>query len=475
MEFPYDALKVQQQPESPPFYLLSVAASELLEWADVPRKKADFMAGYQRELLPRHAAITDFILKSPQNVIPGAVIVAVPDRAVTITPTGAESIAKITISAVAQSFDERLKALAKEFFSRLSPSERESIGHSPSDSDEITEEANEEDGDNLPEDTPPESYLAELTAELSQASTNLDSLSEERQRAVREYVEGLTKPGRILDGQHRVFGAKDVSEFEVYLPVVLLPGASTHEQVFQFYVLNNKAKPLSPTELRSTISTSLSNQEIKDLYDRFKQAGVTEAEAARWTHRANTDSGSPFLNLIDFGLTKNGGFIPENVAHQLIGKFVKLPRKYKLLYEHVDQWKDDSSYDYRLGLFFTLWHAVKEKYPNAWLKAITDRGGQLMMKATMQVLQELVLDRLNTSMPARSAKGEASPFADPDDFATAVKSELYFLPEDFFTREWTEKGLDTSERRKFLRGQMDEAIQRAGSGLGYLPLFRAKN
>ncbi len=477
MKFEYTALRVQQQPESQPFYIASVAAPELLEWADVPRKRADFMAGYQRELLPRHSAITDYIRKDPQNIIPGAVIVALPSENVEISEAGMNGIAKIVVTIQEQSFQERLKGLASEFWQRLGPTEQASIaaGIEP-ELDLIAEEAVGEigpTGDEVAaEDLPPESYLAELAFELQRAVDDMESLAPDRQRAVRDYVEGLTKPGRILDGQHRVFGAKDVPEFDVMLPVVIIPGLSTSEQVYHFYVLNNKARPLSPTELRSTISTSLSNAEIQALYGRFRQAGVTEAEATRWTHRANTDTQSPFYQLIDFGF--GGGFIPENVAYQLVGKFVKLPRKYRLLFDKVEQWKNDPSYDYRLGLFYTLWGVVKRKYPTAWNKAVSARGGQILMKASMLVLQELVMDRLNTSMPGRAAKTEPSPLADPLDFATAVESELFFLPEEFFTREWTEKGLDTSERRKFLRSQMDEAITKAGSGLGYLPLFRAK-
>src|SRR5689334_3625076 len=43
----YIAIRVQQKPDARPFYLFSAAAAELLEWADVPRKKAAYLAGYQ--------------------------------------------------------------------------------------------------------------------------------------------------------------------------------------------------------------------------------------------------------------------------------------------------------------------------------------------------------------------------------------------------------------------------------------------
>ena|ERR1700722_2458813 len=44
--FTYTGLVLQQQPGSPTMYLLTVDAPDLLEWADVPNAKADYMAGY---------------------------------------------------------------------------------------------------------------------------------------------------------------------------------------------------------------------------------------------------------------------------------------------------------------------------------------------------------------------------------------------------------------------------------------------
>lgn len=472
MIFSYSALRVQQQPEAAPFYLATVPAHELLEWADVPRKKAEFMAGYQRELLDRHRKITEFIEKSPSNVVPGAIIVAIGNAAIKIEETSIPGVVRIGISCNEEAFEQRLRSLASEFMLRLGDSERKSIELSDAEFPDPNQDEDEDEEPQL-EEVPPESYLAQLTAELQRADRDFSSLPSDRQDAVRNYVNGVSKPARILDGQHRVFGAKDVSDFDVWLPVVLMPGLSTSEQVFQFYVLNNKAKPLSATELRGTVSTSLTNWEIAELYHRFKQAGVT-AEEARWTHRANTAEESPFRGLLDFGLNDSRSFIPENVAHQLIGRFVKPTKRLKLLFKDVPTWLDDKDFNFRLGMFYVFWQAIKEKYPTAWQKAVEQRGGQIFMKATMVVLQEMVLDKLNIAMPGRAANGDPSFLADADELGRAVTSNLYFLPEEFFLRDWSETGLDTSERRRFLRLQMEEAVVKGGKKIGHLQLFKIK-
>ena len=49
----------------------------------------------------------------------------------------------------------------------------------------------------------------------------------------------------VIDGQHRVFGAKEVATKTIWFPVVLLPGLTAPEQAFHFYVVNNTAKPLT--------------------------------------------------------------------------------------------------------------------------------------------------------------------------------------------------------------------------------------
>ncbi len=480
MERTYAAIRVKQQPNSREFFLIVCKAAELLEWCDVPRKAENFMAGYQRALGDRHEDIKAFLEKDPANVIPGAVIVALQEESVTITKTAISDIFELTVKMTPATFQQRVQTIVSQFYGRLSDDEKANADEisaqmlkAPNEPVPLGEQDDGEEDEELADDEiPPRSYLALLAAEMKVAATSFTALSADRQKAVEDYVNGLTKPGLILDGQHRVFGAKNVSDFDVALPVVVMPGLTISEQVFHFYVLNNKALPLKPTELRGTISTSLTNREISELYERFKLAGI-KAEKARLTHRANTDSLSPFKTLIDFGIGGATAFIPENVMFQVIVKFVDMGKRYRLLYAGVEPWLADKDYDYRLKGFYRFWSAIRDKFPDAWEQAKQKGGGQLLYKATMLVLQELVLDQMVSSQPERNAKSELSPLSDLDDLEKYVRNSLYFLPEEFFTRVWMQKQLDTGERREFLYQQMQEAIRRQGKGLGYLPLFKS--
>lgn len=462
-EYGYTGIRIEQQPNAPLMYVLGVDAAELLEWADVPNAKADYMAGYQRAYSEERARdIKDFLDGSPNNIIPGSVIVTVASSSISVTDSNDSAMSTLTIQVDDQSFETRLKDIYEGFVARLSEGEKESIRGS---SDPAAAEG---ESDEYEDAGIPDSYLAALTAELRQATEDMSELPPERQSAIRNYVESVSKPALIIDGQHRVFGAKDVAGHQVILPILLLPGLDVGEQVFHFYVLNNKAKPLSPTELRRTISTSLTNEEIDRLWQRFEDAGVNP-EATRWTHKANADPSSPFRDLIDFGLG-GSGFLKENVMYQLVSRFVNMPRKYRVLYKDITafQQRDDGRLDY----FYAFWSAIRERYQQAWDAGTQAGGTQFFMKASMLVLQEFILDFLVQVMTVRDMEGKPSPLTDFDDLKDLVKASVRYLPDEFFTLEWQEKQLDTSERRAFLRGQMEVAVRNQGKFLGNQLLFR---
>jgi hypothetical protein len=189
----------------------------------------------------------------------------------------------------------------------------------------------------------------------------------------------------------------------------------------------------------------------------------------------NTDRESPFFDLVNFGLdSRSKAPISENVAYQVVSKFLKMPRKYRLLFTDVEGWGADtqSGSAYRLKLFYALWRAVKAKYPTAWSKAAAS-GGQILQKVNLIIFQEFLLDKLVGEMPRRKVKGESSPFTDPALLEEEVTFQLAFLSEEFFTKEWKMKGLDTATGHKVFRESIDEAVSSQSLNLGNRKLFKA--
>jgi hypothetical protein len=511
-KYAYRAIKVTQQPGAPVFYMTSVPAGELLEWCDVPRAKGDYMAGYQRALDDRRIQdLAEYLRLSPSNIVPGAVIVAIDADYVDVEGSF-EDLYVLSVAEDTRDFDAKLSELWGQFTTRLSEEELASAeiqyqaaddlsgsGHLSTSGDES--EGDSESGGGVVEDPTesadftdaleaaesreeelededtgvfPSSYLASLAKELSAAVTDWGSLPADRQEAIRGYIEGVSKPGLIIDGQHRVFGAKNVSEHDVILPVVLVPGLAFAEQVFQFYVLNSKARPLKPTELRRIVSTSLTNEEIDDLYQRFKTAGI-DADEARWTLELNTHPVSPFKSLIDFGFGEHGTVIPENVADQVVRSFMKMPKtRYRQLITPLGERWDDP--ELRLEIFFWFWNAVKHEYSDAWDEAMemarSGEKAQLFMKVALLTLQQFLLDRFVTALPFRSASDDP-PLMSESEVQGMVKSVLTNLPQQFFTREWKMKQIDTTEGRKSLYAAMEAVWNRQGTVDGRMPLFRA--
>jgi len=463
-KYTYAAIKVQQMPESLPFYLISCSAKEVLQWADVPRSKEAFMAGYQRELGDRHEKIADFFLQDPvNNIIPNAVIVAIKEGGFTENLSD-EGHCSLTIEVDEFEFKNAIARIVKEFEGRLSASEIESISL-PEDAEVVDEDVDDP-------SVPPESYMANLVKELREAATSIDDSESGSSPEIVEFLLGMSKPGLILDGQHRIFGAKEVADFDINFPLVLIPSLEHKEQVFHFYVLNNMAKSVDRTHLRRIVSTALSKGEIEDLYSRFKQAKV-ETGSADWTHRMNNDESSPFRGLI-LQFKDGHGVIPENVAFQLVSRFMDLEKRHKLLVSGVDQWSDTN---FKIMAFYSLWKGIKEVYPKAWEQAaqsgaVAGVEGQIFYKISLLNIQEYLLDSLNKEMPKNLQRATPSPLAEHVVLEEEVGPALYFLKEEFFIKAWKKKGLDTRSGNEFFRAQLDKAIQNQSKNIGNMSLFK---
>ncbi len=461
MQTKLKALKVQQKPDAPTMYSAVVDAEETLQWADVPRKKDDYMAGYQRDLDDRHQNIRDYLTTSSNNIIPGAVLIGVDENAVSIEENG--DVATLTIDHGSADTQTLLREQFEAFYNRLDEDEKAFVDG------EISNDPTErEDG------VIPASHLAELTKELKEAKEDWDNLDPDRQEVVENYLEGVALPGNIIDGQHRLWGAKEVDPFDVTFPAVIIPGLEDPEEVFQFYVLNSKASPLSRDQLHAVVSTSLTNGELEVLFERFKQTGV-HAREAKLSYRMHRHNESPFQGLIDFGLSDSRGIIKESIAFSLVRTFVKLGDSYQRLYNGVDEWEDDPDFDYRFQTFLVFWNAVTNNYDDAWTAALepdaTKTERQITQKIALDTLQEFVLDRLkllNTSLMA--SHSEDALFADHDVLANGVEMVLADLPEEFFTRKWTETSLNTHQGREFFREQMEKAAN--DRQIGSMKLFR---
>ena len=370
----YNAIQVTQWPDAPPLYLFSAEVEELLKWADVPRKISGAMAGYQRILEPRRTeAIKDFIQQDARNIIPGAIIIVVKEG-FSVESTSIDGVHRITVEFdLDADFTARMQVVRNQLFGRLSEEERSGFNELQSSDlmgdDRLLEgvEDEEESLDPLEEEKidvfPQTSYLTRLVGLLDKAINDFESLAPERKEAISRYVESISKPGQIMDGQHRVFGAKDVNQHDVYMPIVLIPNLSSAEQVFHFCVINDKAQRVKKTHTRANASTSLTQRELLDLYDRLTEINVDTDEAV-WTDRLDSDPQSPFKGIVDWELG-SGNLIKERIAYQVVRAFMKPGRDAeRVLHRSSEKWERNES-DFRLKMFYAFWSSIRKNFPRA--------------------------------------------------------------------------------------------------------------
>jgi hypothetical protein len=118
----YQAIEVRQQPGSRAMYMICASARELLEWCDVPRTKEDYMAGYQRVLTERRVEeISGYLSQSPNNILPGAVIVAADIEYVSVANDGSNVF--IDVRDDTRDYKTKLEELFGAFTTRLSNEE----------------------------------------------------------------------------------------------------------------------------------------------------------------------------------------------------------------------------------------------------------------------------------------------------------------------------------------------------------------
>lgn len=483
----YDGLNVnhRENDNAPELYILTSSASELTEWAEVPRSNANFMNGYQRQLEEgRLDEIKDF-LSTDVNIIPGAILVTVNEDYLEVEENEGEKVDVTITSPPELSAEELLEQAYQNLYDRLEDAGQEHVDNI---GEESEDESDDEDGESNEGDDPV-SYLARKTGELKQSLNNWDDLGQDEKDQLEEYAERVHKPGLIIDGQHRVFGAKKYQE-EIRYPIVLIPGLEEKEQVYHFYIINDKAEPISQEELLITVATALSEKESDELMDRLLRAGV-DVDKARYPYMADVEDRSPFHQMINYEekVGEQTGAIDFKDMHMLMDRFVEMKGGHSALYENIEDWDEVT---YRISKFYTFWSAIKEHYADLWEDAEAVKEGrkeleeeypeQFFQKDAMRVLQEYILEELTDKQENRQEFLEELEddvreslweyvLEDDDVFTEEIQSILEDIPEKFYRDKWNTSGLSTSENRRNFREELEKAADTNKKGLPRLRIF----
>jgi DGQHR domain-containing protein len=249
---------------------------------------------------------------------------------------------------------------------------------------------------------------------------------------------GSSKPGLIIDGQHRVYGAAKFSA-TTQLNVVAFLGGDDAERAFQFVVINNSGARVSQSHIKAL---NLNFDKAKLNSRLIQSAGLALGlDDEKYDDLQAIDATQPFKGLLAMP-TNPGGFITPNAIESALAET-----------------KDRSALlgieDLERDVFLAIWSTIKKLRPAVWTSK-----SRLLQKVSIYALTVYVLD----SMIARQRNSD-----DPIDFTEVevlhkqVERLVGRIPEMFWATEWTEKGLDTSSGR----AKVVEALQLIDSNVRF--------
>ena len=234
-----------------------------------------------------------------------------------------------------------------------------------------------------------------------------------------------SKPGLIIDGQHRVFGANKF-EPQMSLNIVAIIDDDDAERAFQFVVINNSAARISKDHIKALNL----NYDKDALNERLlKSAGLgLGMQDHKYDDLQVIDSSGPFKKLLKWPTNKDG-FIPPNAIESALAE----------TYERAALLGVE---DLELDLFLSVWTTIK-----SLRKAVWNKDSRLLQKVSIYALTAYVLD----SMISRQRNAdERIDFTKEDVLNAQVIRVVDRIPEEFWKAEWTAKQLDTSLGRQLL-------------------------
>ena len=247
--------------------------------------------------------------------------------------------------------------------------------------------------------------------------------------------QGGKKPGLIIDGQHRVFGALKFSS-DMHLNVIGLLGGDDSERAFQFVVINNSATRVSKDHIKALNLQYDPGKLNKRL---VASAGVSMGVSEdKYDDLALLDSSAPFKGLIDWPTNKSG-FIAANA---LEGALAETKDRAHLL----------GIEDFETDVFLQIWGKIHALRKVLWTPPPKGSSGdqgesRLLMKVSIYALTVFILDSMVAKL--RTADDPVD-FTDVDTLDALVERIVSRIPSQFWTTEWKSMELDTASGRKIV-------------------------
>lgn len=400
----------KQNISSPILFAFIADCEEILSFCGVARKEDDLTHHYQR-VLDRDRVDKDFGTKkffdNKENCSPTAIVIGLRDTKKAkieyiykngvgpgddLKPVQGEIIIHFPDFSKIESGDLK-KEIKAELFSRICREDEELPDNPPEDADDDkdtdsdsddTESTGEGESDRQTLDGMHESKIKHILKRLESADPSIAITSSEL-----NVLSDVLKPGLIIDGQHRIYGAAALARKHPFL-VCAVCDATWPEQVFQFCILNLKSVPIPKPFVSSVIGLSLNTKEIEALHDRIVNSGL-KLQDALIMQQIGMNTDSPFYNRVDFkhksedddGLgyqtmlrIGKAWFAPSGnsgVLRKIVKLILKTPGK-KVSKTAINNYLTEKPEQRWYVYFKAFWDSVKSKYEPIGLWKIDSDG-----------------------------------------------------------------------------------------------------
>ena len=230
---------------------------------------------------------------------------------------------------------------------------------------------------------------------------------------------GTGRPGLIIDGQHRVYGAYREMP-DLHLNIVAFLEDDDSERAFQFVVINNTAARINRDHIQA-LNLQFDKQTLNDRLLASSGVGLGMA-SQKFDDLQVVDLNEPFVGLLKYP-TNSQGFIAPNAIE---GALAETYERAALLGMEGDE----------MELFLSVWNQIRRVRKSVW-----NAKSKLLEKVSIYALTVYLLD----SMVSRQRNSdERVDFSSDAVLEEQIERVLGRIPEQFWTVEWTAKEMDTS-------------------------------
>ena len=236
------------------------------------------------------------------------------------------------------------------------------------------------------------------------------------------------RPGLVIDGQHRLYGA-DAFDRDFVVNVVALLTNDSMEQAFQFLVINNKVSRVPTDHLRTLVL----DYQKEELGKRLRAARITLDPNLKYVGIIDTDDESPFrgyLALVSEQKDEERRFVPPAAIEAAIDVIQQ---------QRVPELERE---DELCNFFYSIWRPISQKWQQLW---IAPPDSKLMYKVSIVAMTAHMTDGLIARYDL-----EQLDVMDPKAVEKEAEKMLQFLTLEFWTSEWKIKISDSKAVRDAL-------------------------